>query len=185
MAEAKSSTSMATKVDPPVTSIKACASMPMTPTSERAPTMMNRPAKKTSVVHSTCARASSMRSPEISMRTPAAVSATTQDSMPSEPWAMKPTTTSTIMTTLWRRRTGFLELLALVEARERVFVRVVDVELPAEQQVEQREHHGKREQRRRGVVEDEVDERVARRRADHDVGRVADERCRAADVGGL
>ena len=96
---------------------------------------------------------------------------------------MKPTTTSAIMTTLWRRRTG-LDLLALVEARERVFVRAVDVELPAEQQVEQTEHRGEREQRRRGVVEDEVDERVARRRADHDVGRVADESGRAADVGG-
>ena len=58
-----------------------------------------------------------------------------------------------------------------------------DVELSAEQQVEQREHHGKREQRRRGVVEDEVDERVARRRADHDVGRVAAHSSRAAQVG--
>ena len=77
-----------------------------------------------------------------------------------------------------------LDLLPLVEVRERVFVRVVDVELSAEEQVEQREHHGEREQRRRGVVEDEVDEGVARRRADHDVGRVADEGRRAADVGG-
>ena len=79
---------------------------------------------------------------------------------------------------------GVLDLLALVEARERVFVRVVDAELTAEQEVEEGEHRGEREQRRRGVVEDEVDERVARRRADHDVGRVADERRRAADVGG-
>ena len=51
-----------------------------------------------------------------------------------------------------------LDLLALVEARERVFVRVVDMELSAEEQVEQGEHHGEREQRRRGVVDDEVDE---------------------------
>ena len=77
-----------------------------------------------------------------------------------------------------------LDLLPLVEVSERVLVRVVDAELSAEEQVEQREHHGEREQRRRSVVEDEVDEGVARRRADHDVGRVADQRRRAADVGG-
>ena len=108
MAEAMSSTSMAIKVEPPVTSINACASMPMTPTSDRAPTTMKRPAKKTSVVHSTCARASSMRSPEMSMRMPAAVRATTQDSMPSEPCSMKPAVTRMIMMTLWRRSVGFL-----------------------------------------------------------------------------
>ena len=105
-AEPNSTASMVIMRLPPVTSIRPCASMPMTPVSDMAPTMMNRPAKKHSVVHSTPCSASSMLSPEMSRIRPAAASAMTQDSKPSAPWVMKPTTTRTTMATLMcsRRR---------------------------------------------------------------------------------
>ena len=97
-AEPISTASMVTNRLPPVMSMRPCASMAITPVSDMAPTMMNRPAKKHSVVHSTPCSASSMLSPETSMMMPAAVSAMTLDSRPSWPCVMKPMTTNAIMT---------------------------------------------------------------------------------------
>ena len=82
------------------------------------------------------------------------------------------------------KKRGVLDFLALIAFHEGAPMLLVDFELAAEQQIEQPDHHDEADDRRRRVDHDEVREREARGRADHDVGRVADEGRRAADVGG-
>ena len=78
--EAPSSTVEASKYRSPTASVTAEASEPITPTSTRAPTMTNRPMKKTRVDHSTSSRHSATSSRESATRAPAPSSATSDGS---------------------------------------------------------------------------------------------------------
>ena len=82
-ADATSKMIMVNSTSSPVKSISAFASMSMVPVSTMPPTMMNKPQKNVSVVHSTCSNACGTSTREMSMMTAAAVRATTDDSIPS------------------------------------------------------------------------------------------------------
>ena len=75
-----------------------------------------------------------------------------------------------------------LDVLVLVKLHDGLTMLLGGDQLLAVHETERDDDGGQDDDNGRRVVHDEVGERVARGRADHDVGRVADERRRAADV---
>ena len=80
------------------------------------------------------------------------------------------------------QQAAVLDVVVLVELHDGLTVLLVCRDLTAVHDVEQADDGSQDDDDRRRIVGDEVGEGVTRGRADHDVGRVADERCRAADV---
>ena len=74
------------------------------------------------------------------------------------------------------------DLLFRIELEHAIAVFVGNMQAAAIQEVEHHEHDGQNHAHDRRVDDDEVEERVASGRADHDVRRIADEGRRAADV---
>lgn len=76
-----------------------------------------------------------------------------------------------------------LDLLALIELHDSVFVFLVDMHLAAVDEVENGDEHNQDQDDGGCVYGDEVEEGQSGLGTDHDVGGIADKRCGTADVG--